>query len=104
MALGIGGLRGTLQGRWCLKGSLDHLFRDSFWCNGAAVIVEKLVKILSRRASQGAAVEFAALLGRFALMHDHRRWRVLLAFAPTSPRVVGPESLAASPIDCYDGV
>ena len=46
-------------------------------------------------ASQGAAVEFAALLGQSALMHDHRRWRVLLAYAPTSPRVVGPESLAA---------
>ena len=64
--------------------------------HGGVVIIEKLVKILQRRFKQGASVEFAALLGQFALEHDHRRWRALLVFAPKSPRLVGPPLLADS--------
>lgn len=64
--------------------------------HGSAVIVEKLAKVLHRRAREGADVEYAALVARFAVTQGHKRWQTLLSLAPKAPRLVGPADLAPS--------
>lgn len=64
--------------------------------HGSSVIVEKLAKILRRRESEGAAVDYTALLARYAVGEGHKRWQTLLTLAPKTPRIVGPADLAPS--------
>lgn len=50
--------------------------------NGNQVIVEKLAKILKKKAAEGADVSYAALLGAFAVSQKIHKWDKLKKFMP----------------------
>lgn len=64
--------------------------------HGSAVIIEKLVKILSRIVNEAGSANYAALLAAAALEQGHKRWRTVLMFAPAAPTLVGDPEMAAS--------
>lgn len=64
--------------------------------HGKSVILEKLLKILSRKQAEGDAVHFATLVARFAERNGIKRWKILSNFAPKGVVIVGPVDLAQS--------
>jgi predicted transcriptional regulator len=57
--------------------------------NGSQVILEKLVKILAQKESEGADVSYAALLGAFAVTQKIHKWAILKKFKPAAIKEVG---------------
>ena len=57
--------------------------------NGNQVILEKLSKILTKKAADGADVTYAALLGAFAVSQKLHKWAILKKFRPEVNVAIG---------------
>jgi hypothetical protein len=57
--------------------------------NGNQVILEKLAKILEKKAANAADVSYGALLGAFAVEHKLHKWAILKKFKPDSVIEIG---------------
>lgn len=67
--------------------------------HGSSVIIEKLIKILSKSASDKQDTSLAALFAKFALLAGHKRWSTVankFKLKLATPRLLGPSDMAAS--------
>jgi hypothetical protein len=66
--------------------------------HAAAVIVEKLLKVLVKLNEAGEDISYGALAARFALSKGHRKWAVLQSITAASKqqKTVGPPEMSES--------
>ena len=67
--------------------------------HGSSVIIEKLVKFLSKFAEEKKDTSLAGLIARFATHKQHKRWSTIakkFTYQGELPRLLGPKDLAES--------
>lgn len=67
--------------------------------HGSSVIIEKLIKILSKFAADKQDTSLAAVFAKFALQAGHKRWSTVakkFKLKSATPRLLGPSDMAAS--------
>ena len=67
--------------------------------HGSSVIIEKLVKILSKFAIHKHDISIAGLVAKFALLKKQKKWSTIakkFTQQAASPRLLGPSDIAAS--------
>ena len=72
--------------------------------NGNHVILEKLSKKLTKKASEGADISYAALLGAFAVSQKLHKWSILKKFRPDVIVAVGDPKGSTQPEEWARGV
>ena len=69
--------------------------------SGNQVIVEKLAKILKKKAAEGADVSYAALLGAFAVTQKIHKWDKLKKFIPDRIVAIGDRQGGSSELEAW---
>jgi hypothetical protein len=81
------------------KGRLLKVLCSWILENGDQVILEKLGKILTKKAAAGADVSYAAFLGAFATSNKIHKWSLLKKFEPQKEVLISDKNHGQNPVN-----
>lgn len=81
------------------KGRLLKVLCSWILENGNQVILEKLGKILTKKAASGADVSYAAFLGAFATRNKIHKWSLLKKFKPQKEILISDKKHSKPPVN-----